>query len=404
VDGQPVAAGKLPPLKIGPGEGIEVTLTPSPSSVVTGEGSKPAPGSPPHPPKFGEAGGARRGERFLNFRFYQRRATLWAPAGHEVAWQQLALPPAGQENPTDQPDQSGVEATEDDQTITLRHGQTRAVFNKAMGTLVAYDAGRGNVIVRGPLLNVWRAATDNDGIKLLLEQQQNKPLYRWLNLGLNRVKHRLDYTRLIPVAGRPGVEIVHRVSGRDQWHDFTHIHRYTLLASGELQVENSVQIGNGISDIPRVGVSLMLAPGLEKLTWFGRGPWENYCDRKAAAMIGRYTSTVSGEYVPYIMPQEHGHKTDVRWLTLTDAQGWGLQVAGDPTLEFSASHFTAEDLYAATHTSDLQPRAEVILNLDHAQRGLGTASCGPDTLESYRLLATACHFIYRLQLLPHRSD
>ncbi len=74
----------------------------------------------------------------------------------------------------------------------------------------------------------------------------------------------------------------------------------------------------------------MLPPALEQLTWYGRGPWENYSDRKAAAMVGVYHSTVTHEYVPYIMPQEYGHKTDVRWLRLTDAAGRGLQVNGRP--------------------------------------------------------------------------
>jgi beta-galactosidase len=130
-----------------------------------------------------------------------------------------------------------------------------------------------------------------------------------------------------------------------------------------------------------------------------RGPWENYVDRNASAMVGRYRSTVAGEYVPYIMPQEHGHKTEVRWLSLADAAGHGLCVVGDPTIEFSASHFTADDLFNAAHTIDLKPRAEVMLNLDHAQRGLGTASCGPDTLEHYRLLDPQYSFVYRLRLL-----
>ena len=89
-----------------------------------------------------------------------------------------------------------------------------------------------------------------------------------------------------------------------------------------------MKIGNGISDIPRVGVNLTLVPGLEALDWFGRGPWENYADRKVSAMVGIYRSIVADQYVPYIMPQEHGHKTDVRWLALTDVRGQGLASQG----------------------------------------------------------------------------
>ena len=101
--------------------------------------------------------------------------------------------------------------------------------------------------------------------------------------------------------------------------------------------------------------------------------------------------------MPYILPQEHGHHVDTRWLTLTDEAGFGLEVDGRPTIGFSASHFTAGDLFAARHTTDLVPRREVFLSLDHAQRGLGTSACGPDTLPAYRLLEAEYRFGYVLR-------
>ena len=195
------------------------------------------------------------------------------------------------------------------------------------------------------------------------------------------------------------VEVIHQLSGREQWNDFQHIHRYTLSPAGELSVENSIRIGGDLCDLARIGVSLVLNPGLDQLKWFGRGPWENYPDRKASAMVGCYRSTVAEQYVPYIMPQENGHKTDVRWLTLTGIDGHGLRATGEPTFEFSVSHFTDSDLYAALHTYELKPRPEVYLNLDTVMRGLGTAACGPDTLDAYKIIKKKYHFSYRLQLL-----
>jgi beta-galactosidase len=203
--------------------------------------------------------------------------------------------------------------------------------------------------------------------------------------------------RVVDEADGPVVVIVQLASGREQWNDFEHRQRFRLDAAGVLSVENQVQLGNGISDVPRIGVTLVLSPELEALEWFGRGPWENYSDRKAGAMVGRYHSTVSDEYVPYILPQEHGNKCDVRWLALTNEAGHGVRVDGQPLFEFSASHLAAEDLYQARHTVDLTPRREVILNLDAGQRGLGTASCGPDTLPQYRLLADSYSFGYQLR-------
>jgi beta-galactosidase len=113
---------------------------------------------------------------------------------------------------------------------------------------------------------------------------------------------------------------------------------------------------------------------------------------------------VSDQYVPYILPQEHGHRSDVRTLSLADDDGFGLAVEGRPTLGFTASHFTAADLSAARHTSDLEPRADVVLSLDHAQRGLGTASCGPDTAPRHRLVASSYRFTYLLRPVASYSS
>ena len=158
-----------------------------------------------------------------------------------------------------------------------------------------------------------------------------------------------------------------------------------------------MELAPGLDDVPRIGVGLTLRPGLERVTWYGRGPWENYSDRLASTIVGRFESTVADQYVPYILPQEHGQHCDTRWLSLTGDDGFGLRVEGRPAIGFSASHFTAADLYAARHTSDLEPRPEVVLNLDHAQRGLGTASCGPDTAGRYRLLERSYRFSYTLR-------
>ncbi len=371
-DGVPVASGALPALRAAPGEAQVVSLDLSMASDIPGE-------------------------RFLTLRFCQSDATLWAPAGHEVAWQQLPLPAiAAASEPATASSPVSVEQTAGQ--IVLCAGDVRAAFDTATGLLAAFGSGGKNLIVRGPRLNVWRAATDNDGLKLWNEPE--KPLARWKALGLHQMQYRLRQVNLIAASDEAAtIEIEHSASGREQWDDFTHIHRYTLRTSGELLVENIVIIGDGISDIPRVGVSLTLTPGLEQLEWYGRGPWDNYSDRKASAMVGRWRSTVTDQYVPYIMPQEHGHKTDVRFLRLTDAVGRGLFVGARPTIEFSALHHSDDDLFRALHTIDLTPRAEVFLNLDAAHRGLGTLSCGPDTLERYRLMERDYRFAYWMRIL-----
>ena len=281
------------------------------------------------------------GHEHITFRFFLREATEWAPAGHEIAWCQ-----------------SEVEAP---RAAELRAGM--AAVSESPPALP--------FVLDGPRLALWRAPTDNDGLPLVPDKSPG-PLGRWLELGLDR----LDPEDL---AG-----LVHSCT-------------YRVLDDGAVLVEHEVTLGDELRDLPRVGVVLVLQPGLERLEWFGRGPWENYSDRQASAMLGHYRSTVSDQYVPYIAPQEHGHRGDVRWLTLTDESGAGVKITGVPSIGFTASHFTAADLTAARHTIDLEPRAEVILHLDAAQRGLGTASCGPDTSPRYRLDAPAYRFAYVMQ-------
>jgi beta-galactosidase len=208
--------------------------------------------------------------------------------------------------------------------------------------------------------------------------------------------------------GSVTVTLGHHATGRAVWTDCNHRHRYTLHLDGRLVVDNDVRFaGDDLVDIPRVGVRFDLVAGYERLAYFGRGPVENYSDRKTGSLVARYDTTVSAEYVDYVMPQEHGHHTEVRWLELakTNASGGrrsdagpALHITGSPTFEFNVSHFTAEDLYAARHTSDLKPRRETIVYLDAAHRGLGTASCGPEVLEEYQLRARRYQFRYTLTI------
>ena len=136
---------------------------------------------------------------------------------------------------------------------------------------------------------------------------------------------------------------------------------------------------------------MRLPAAYDRFAWYGRGPHESYADRKHSADVGVYGGTVDEQYVPYVMPQENGNKTDVRWAALTNAAGHGLLVAGvlgddeAPWLNVSAHHYSIEDLTEAKHTYELKWQDEVTLNLDYAQGGLGNGSCGPGVLPQYLL-------------------
>jgi hypothetical protein len=172
---------------------------------------------------------------------------------------------------------------------------------------------------------------------------------------------------------------------------------YTILGNGEVSVETHVLPEAGLPFLPRIGLQMHLPEGYEQLAWYGRGPHETYVDRQEGAQVGVYRGTVDEQFVPYVLPEENGNKTEVRWVTLTNADGLGLHASADRLLEVSAHHFTPEDLTAAAHPHEIARRPEVVLHLDYGQSGLGSASCGPGRLEKYRLNAEEIRYCVRLR-------
>lgn len=400
VDGRPVQAGDLPPLDVAPGKKLKVALPDFTRHLQPG------------------------GEAFLTVRFVAREATPWCPAGHEVAWEQLpvATPPAIEVGPTTGPATGVAEGAEGGRGTVARAAKAggkgsrrrgpRVVavapalavresaaavrvcgpdfelrFGKRDGALESIRRGDREFLAAGLRLNVWRAATDNDGFKLIDPENPNKALGRWLAAGLDRLTVRAEkVAAALEVDGAVTVEI-HSL-GVATAGAIAHRHRYRIGADGRVAVDNQFDVPDALADLPRLGVAFALVPGCDRLEWYGRGPHESYRDRCRGAAIGRYTGTVAEQYVPYIVPQEHGNKTDTRSFTLRGADGGGLTFAarGEP-FDFAASHFTAADLFRAAHTIDLRPRPEVYVTVDAAQRGLGTASCGPDTAVKDRIPA-----------------
>ncbi len=327
-------------------------------------------------------------EAFLNLRFESAK-TAWCEAGHVVGWDQFALP--APKVKAAKPTKAKVQGS----PLTLtKTGEKIVVENAAVtlavegGRIAAFRVQGKDRLLAGPELQVWRGATDNDGIKGWTGQD-NKPLGRWLNAGIDKAEIvAAPATAKKNADGTVTVTLVHTAQCAASAKAVVLQHRYTLAPDGTLTAENVFTVDKAAceGDLPRLGVKLALPAGFEALEWFGRGPHENYWDRKRSALVDLYRSTVTEQYVPYILPQEHGNHTDVRRLALSNGKA-ALRVEARGPLEFSASHFTAHDLFASTHTHDLEAKArpETILNLDLVQRGLGTAACGPDALPQYRL-------------------
>jgi beta-galactosidase len=177
---------------------------------------------------------------------------------------------------------------------------------------------------------------------------------------------------------------------------------YTILGDGNLFIETQIVPAPALPPLPRVGFQMSLPASFESVSWYGRGPHETYADRKSGAAVGLYQGTIDEQYVPYIMPQENGNKTDVRWAAFLAKTGVGLFVSGMPLINFSAHHYTTKNLTEARHTTDLSKQETVTVNIDLAQCGLGSASCGPGVLPQYLLDADRYRFVFRIR--PFLAD
>jgi beta-galactosidase len=173
---------------------------------------------------------------------------------------------------------------------------------------------------------------------------------------------------------------------------FVHETEWDFQVDGSIVMRNKVTpFGQMPEALPRLGLSLKLPSSLENMKWYGRGPWENYIDRKTASFIGIWKSTVTEQFTDYVRPQDCGMKSDVRWAEFTDRRGRGVRFSSSEPFFMQALHYGWEDLEFSRHRNGhrrtrapLVPRDEVCLNLDFRQTGLGGASCGPGPMAKYR--------------------
>ena len=329
---------------------------------------------------------------FVRVSFHLKADVAWAGKGYEIAHDQIPLKAAAA---TPAPEAGRPEIVESAAAIAVSCGRTKAVFSRATGTLAELTMDGKTVIrdeagmVRGPRLQVGRAFTDADG-------WMRGP---FIEKGMSQLRH---HVRRLAAEGDRVVSVV-RVTGAKSG-GFEHETVWTFGKDGSLTARNTVVPFGDVPALPRIGTVQMLDGALEKMRWYGRGPWENYVDRCTSCDVGVWTSTVTGQYVDYIRPQDNGGKTDVRWAEFTDpADGRGVRVSSDGPFFLQALHFTHDDLDQSRHRpgdprryNPLRPRKETVLTVDCRQTGLGCNNCGPIPLPQYRFKVERTEWILRL--------
>ena len=175
------------------------------------------------------------------------------------------------------------------------------------------------------------------------------------------------------------------------------VHSLSIIpeTDGSFRFENEIEYAQSLTELPRIGIVFELPHSFTDVEYWGRGPQENYRDRCAGYPVGRYRTTVDAMEETYIMPQESGNRTDVRELIVSDGEH-RLAIVPESVMEFSISRYSARAKQAAMHRHELKESGRIYLNLDLLQRGVGTESCGPDTLPKYRIPGGVYRFTFRL--------
>jgi beta-galactosidase/beta-glucuronidase len=339
------------------------------------------------------------GEWTLEVSFRLGADTVWAEAGHEIAWGQVVFG-----TPVSRPAISvpavaspaeGVASEASIATIEVREGEL--TFDESQGQLIWWTH-RGRPLLAGgggPRLDVWRAPTDNDG------GNRGGAQAEWRRQGLDRMTHRLDDFRTEETAEGILIRVATRVAPAALRWGLLARYAYLLRAEGSVRLEVEVDPDGPVPPVlPRVGLTLELPNEIETARWYGLGPGEGYVDSHEAQRLGIWSLPIDALRTDYVFPQESGNRHQVRWAELTDLAGRGLRIEGDPRFDFGAERYTIRKIDEARHTTDLVPDDFVTLRLDHRHHGLGSNSCGPGPWECYRLAPGAFRFALELTPLP----
>jgi beta-galactosidase len=369
-DGRVIQKGKLPKLVLAPGEEEEI--------IVPFKRFSPKPGALYH----------------LNVSYRLNKDQLWAKAGFEVAAAQFELPFAIPSPVPEVDTMPPLQLRETSQTITVTGKGFEAVFDKQTGTFAQLKRDGKDILVPGggPQLHLWRAPHRNDDMWAFRDWQ------RYGLLDLKRSVQQVSVSQPRPSEVR--IEAVILAEGR-QDYVVAHSVVYTLYGDGTIVSDNAVTPSGRRIPWARLGVRLQLLPEYAQVTYLGRGPMENYADRKRGSDVGLYSATTHELMTPYAKPMECGNHEDVQWVAVYGSRLPALMAQADEgVIQFSALPYPDEVLHPTEYSIDLPPSTNNVLVIAKRTLGVGSASCGPRPLDQYIVWSEPATFSYVLRLLP----
>jgi len=353
-------------------------------------------------------------EYFLNLRALRPDSWGILPEGHIYAAEQINIP-VYKEPSTGIPRDplSPLQTETKGQNLEIKGNNLKITFNLQKGSLESIVFKEKEYLLKGTEPDFWRPPTDNDYGYGMVQR-----LGVWKKAGERAIVKKADISQ--PDMDKVVVTFRYDIPAPDSTKIADYFSEFTVYSTGDIIVRNNLKkVNSKVPELPRMGMQMQLPASFSNLRWFGRGPHENYADRKTSAFVGLYESTVADQYVPYIRPQENGYKTDTRWLTLTDDAGTGLLFQGMPLICFAAlnnihddfespgklSQYRPDAKTANTHTIDVKPRDLVNLNVDFGQMGVGgDDSWGAMIHPQYRLLDNEYSYSFRIKPVSQDDD
>ena len=355
-------------------------------------------------------------ECILTVSFLLKENASWAEAGHEIAWEQFVVP-----TPVNQIERqevkSRISANETVSQITVSGNNFKYVLDKSTGELKSLQYQGIDYLESGPIFNVWRAPLANDtdpwGSQQFTDRNFTPGLGRSIDnqlrtLGMRELISQVDEIEIVKSTVQKVIVQIKAFSNSTLsssnrtrlWSGaaaFERVENWTFLPDGTIELEQEIIPHGPMPDmLQKAGIQFQLPKTFSNAEWYGRGPFENYPDRKTGAKVGRYKSNVDEMYVPYILPQDYGNRSDVRWLKVADEKGKGLYFKGNNLLNFSLHKYSTDNLERAVYTYQLKESPNTILNVDYEVTGVGDGASR--VLQKYRVLPSVKK--YKLTIKP----
>ncbi|MEL6627962.1 MAG: glycoside hydrolase family 2 TIM barrel-domain containing protein [Bacteroidota bacterium] len=370
-NGEKSASGELPMLDVAPYESIDLSL----DLPILDE----------------------KNTYHLNMYAASTAASELIPAGFLLAYEQFEIQQGqvAELSPYTLGEMEDLRVARRDSLLVIEGKETEIIFDQQTGLLQSVDYGDGNLLQAGITASFWRAPTDNDfgynmpsKLRVWKQATEDAGLVSFEEMRQDQAFMVKTRYRL-PDAGGAIVQF-----------------QYAIYPDGSISVAMDLsEVDAQLPFLPRFGTHFIIDPAYDQVVWFGRGPHENYQDRKTSALVGQYQAKVEDLYFPYARPQENGYRTDIRWVTFQNTEGKGIKITGPDLFCFSAHHQYPSDFdpglqKAQRHTTDIVKRDLISLQIDKVQMGVGgDNSWGALPHQAYRIPAQDMRFGYRIEPL-----